>query len=83
MRSEVRIALAARGGPGGGRRHRWYRVDPGDVPALLAERGLTVSTMGRSPDQDRLYFQAAGAAGTLAAACLDGAEPDPVPAPAA
>jgi Protein of unknown function (DUF3866) len=82
VRSEVRIALPPGVDPVGGR-HRWYRVDPGDVPALLAERGLTVSTMGRSPDQDRLYFQAAGAAGTLAAACLDGAEPDPVPAPAA
>jgi len=42
-------------------------VEPPDTPALLAARGLHVTTMGRGPDQDRAYFQAAGAAGALAA----------------
>ena len=45
-------------------------VDEPDTPALLAARGLRVTTMGRGPDEDRAFFQAAGAAGTLAAQLL-------------
>jgi hypothetical protein len=35
--------------------------------ALLSERGLRVTSMGRGPDADPLFFLAAAAAGTLAA----------------
>jgi hypothetical protein len=42
-------------------------VDGPDVGALLADRGLRVTTMGRGPDQDRLFFRATAAAGALAA----------------
>ena len=42
-------------------------VDEPDTPHLLADRGLRVTTMGRGPDEDRAFFQAAGAAGALAA----------------
>lgn len=42
-------------------------VDTVDTPALLAARGLHVTTMGRGPDEDRAFFLAAGDAGTLAA----------------
>ena len=41
-------------------------VDEPDTPALLEARGLRVTTMGRGPEDDRAYFQAAGAAGALA-----------------
>lgn len=42
-------------------------IDPGDVPALLADRGLEVRSMGRGPDDDPLFYASAGAAGVLAA----------------
>lgn len=42
-------------------------VKPPDVPALLDEMGLGVTTMGRQPSDDRLFFEAAGAAGVWAA----------------
>lgn len=42
-------------------------VDPGDVPASLAARGLHVTSMGRGPDDDPLFYASAGAAGALAA----------------
>ena len=45
-------------------------VDEPDTPALLAARGLRVTTMGRGPDEDRAFYQPAGAAGTLAAQLL-------------
>jgi hypothetical protein len=45
-------------------------IDPPDTPALLAAQGLHVTTMGRGPDEDRAFFQAAGAAGALAAQLL-------------
>jgi hypothetical protein len=41
-----------------------------DVPALLAEVDLRVTTMGRGPDEDPLFFRATGAAGALAASLL-------------
>ena len=63
-------------------RHRWVRTDPGDMVGALADAGLDVTTMGRAPAQDRLYFQAAGAAGALAVSCLDAA-PLELVAPAA
>lgn len=48
-------------------RHGWHTVDPGDVEGLLAEAQVQVTTMGRTPVQDRLFFTAAAAAGVLAA----------------
>ncbi|WP_426572917.1 DUF3866 family protein [Aquihabitans sp. McL0605] len=80
VRSEVEIAVPAGVEPEGDR-HRWYRTDPGDVAALLDRIDLHVTTMGRVPAQDRLYFQAAGASGALAVAHLDGTVPEPVTAP--
>jgi hypothetical protein len=43
--------------------------DPG-VPALLAERGLRVTSMGRGPEEDPGFYAVAGAAGTVAASFL-------------
>ncbi len=51
-------------------RHDVREVPPPDIPALLAEAGLEVTTMGRGPAADPLFFAAAGAAGTLAASLL-------------
>lgn len=45
-------------------------VEPPDVTAVLDEAGLRVTTMGRGPDKDPLFFAAAGAAGAWAAAAL-------------
>lgn len=42
-------------------------VDVGDVAALLARHHLTITTMGRSPQQDPLFFRFAAAAGIVAA----------------
>jgi hypothetical protein len=44
------------------------RVRPGpDVPALLEGLGLHITTMGRGPREDPLFFRATAAAGALAA----------------
>ena len=51
-------------------RHDVREVPPPDIPALLAAAGLEVTTMGRGPAADPLFFAAAGAAGTLAASLL-------------
>ncbi len=55
----VRAALA-------GSQHTLVDVDPGDVGSLLERRGLRVTTMGRGPDDDPLFFRATAAAGRLA-----------------
>lgn len=47
--------------------HEVVIVDVPDVPALLADRGLRVTSMGRGPAEDPLFYAAAGAAGVLAA----------------
>jgi Protein of unknown function (DUF3866) len=47
-------------------RHELVRVEPPDAAKLLAAWGLEVRTMGRGPDDDPVFFAAAGAAGTLA-----------------
>ncbi|MDZ7676450.1 MAG: DUF3866 family protein [Acidimicrobiales bacterium] len=65
-RSRVEVATVA-GAEVSDARHEVHVVDPGDVPALLAERSLEVRSMGRGPDDDPLFFAAAGAAGVLAA----------------
>jgi hypothetical protein len=48
-------------------RHRIVPVEGADVVALLAERGLRVTSMGRGPEDDPGFYAVAGAAGTLAA----------------
>lgn len=48
-------------------RHRVVMVDVPDVPAVLRERGIEVRSMGRGPEDDPLFYDAAGAAGVLAA----------------
>ena len=42
-------------------RHDVRVVEGPDVPALLAELGLHVTTMGRGPDEDPLFFRATAA----------------------
>ena len=51
-------------------RHDVHVAEPPPMGPLLADAGLTVTTMGRGPDEDPLFFAAAGAAGTLAARLL-------------
>lgn len=52
--------------------HREVQIEVPDVAAILASTGLTVTTMGRGPDEDPLFFATAGAAGIAA---LDGLGP--------
>jgi Protein of unknown function (DUF3866) len=47
--------------------HRVVTVDVPAVGPLLARVGLTVTTMGRGPDDDRRFFATTAAAGVLAA----------------
>jgi hypothetical protein len=47
--------------------HDVVQVDVPDMTALLASHGLTVTTMGRGPDEDPGFFRYAGAAGVAAA----------------
>lgn len=42
-------------------------VEPPDVAAVLGEMGLRVTTMGRGPRDDPIFFEAAAAAGVWAA----------------
>ncbi len=51
-------------------RHDVRVVDGPDVPALLGAMDLQVTTMGRGPDEDPLFFRATAAAGALAASLL-------------
>ncbi|MEQ1786860.1 MAG: DUF3866 family protein [Acidimicrobiales bacterium] len=51
-------------------RHDVRVVEGPDVPALLVARGLHVTTMGRGPAEDPLFFRATAAAGALAASLL-------------
>ncbi|MFZ6002553.1 MAG: DUF3866 family protein [Actinomycetota bacterium] len=51
-------------------RHDLRAVEPPPVAELLADAGLHVTTMGRSPADDPAFFAAAAAAGTLAASLL-------------
>jgi Protein of unknown function (DUF3866) len=46
--------------------------DVPDVPAILDGFGLRVTSMGRGPDDDPLFYAAAGAAGVWAAGLLPG-----------
>ena len=51
-------------------RHDVRVLAPPDIPALLAAAHLDVTTMGRGPESDPLFFAAAGVAGSLAASLL-------------
>jgi hypothetical protein len=54
-------------------RHDVRVVDPPPMAELLTDAGLRVTTMGRGPADDPLFFAAAGAAGTLAAGLMHSA----------
>ena len=60
-------------------RHEVVAMDPPDPGKLLAAWGLQVRTMGRGPDDDPVFFQAAAAAGTLAGRLAAGTEPGVAP----
>ncbi|HEX5944823.1 MAG TPA: DUF3866 family protein [Acidimicrobiales bacterium] len=45
-------------------------VDPPDAAAVLTELGITVTTMGRGPEEDPVFFAAAASAGAWAAGAL-------------
>ena len=47
--------------------HEVVEVDVPDVPSLLDGHGLRVSSMGRTPEEDPLFYAYAGAAGVTAA----------------
>jgi predicted DNA-binding transcriptional regulator YafY len=66
VRSSVAVAVPERGLYSSAR-HEVVEIDPGDVPAALAEHGLRVTSMSRGPEDDPLFYAAAGAAGALAA----------------
>jgi len=53
------------------RRHEVVEVEAPDAPELLARNGLAVESMGRTASEDAALFQAAAAAGTLAASHVD------------
>lgn len=63
---ELRLREALEGS-GIGVRHDLVDVDPPDVLRLFEEEGLKVASMGRSAAEDPVLFQAAAAAGRLAA----------------
>jgi hypothetical protein len=48
-------------------RHHVVEVAPPEVAEVLTRAGVRITTMGRGPEEDELFFQAAGAAGQLAA----------------
>jgi hypothetical protein len=72
VRSSVRVAAPEGEDLPSLERHHVTRVAAPDVGALLRAAGLHVTTMGRTPDQDELFFRAAGAAGHLAAGLIVG-----------
>ncbi len=65
VRSSVLVAAHPDLGPLD--RHEVVEVAAPETAALLVTEGLDVTTMGRSPDEDPVYFTAAGQAGALAA----------------
>ncbi len=71
VRSEVDVALPPGFEIETGGRHRVQVVEHPDVAGLLDGHGLTVTTMGRGPDQEPGFFAACGAAGALAATMID------------
>lgn len=53
-------------------RHRIVEITPPEVGAILAAAELRVTTMGRGPAEDPLFFAAAGVAAVHAATLLEG-----------
>lgn len=51
-------------------RHDVRVIEGPDVPALLDDLGLHVTTMGRGPAEDPLFFRSTASAGALAASLL-------------
>ncbi|MBA3280930.1 MAG: DUF3866 family protein [Acidimicrobiia bacterium] len=70
VRSAVEVPYPPPLEPPAASRHQWVLIDPGDPCELLLAAGLTVTTMGRGPADDRLYFAAAAAAGMWAARAI-------------
>ena len=60
-------------------RHPVLPTEVGDVGAMLAASDLHVTTMGRGPDDDPLFFRAAAAAGVVAALRCEGGLGPPLP----
>lgn len=69
VRSKVLVASPA-GGVYDDPRHDVRLVSPPPVAELLADAGVHVTTMGRGPADDPGFFEAAAAAGTLAASLI-------------
>jgi hypothetical protein len=71
VRSPVTLPLPREGvelpATAGADHHRVERVEVPDMAAVLDSFGLRVTTMGRSPADDPLFFATAGAAGVVAA----------------
>jgi hypothetical protein len=66
VRSRVVVPLPAGESAEGLSRHDVVEVSAPAAPPLLEAAGLHVTTMGRTPEQDELFFRAAAAAGHLA-----------------
>jgi hypothetical protein len=69
VRSSVRVA-APHDGVYAHDRHDGRPVEGPDVGARLGDLGLQVTTMGRGPAEDPLFFRATASAGALAASLL-------------
>ena len=52
------------------RRHRCVEIEPGPIARQLNDEGVKVTTMGRGPDRDPLFFDAVASAGRFAASLL-------------
>lgn len=70
VRSRVRVGVPAGEELAGLERHEVASMPSVDVAALLAAAHLHVTTMGRTLDEDELFFRAAAAAGSLAGALV-------------
>lgn len=74
VRSQIEVPLVAGepSHPDIDTRHRQVEVSVPDMAGVLADHGLTVTTMGRGPAEDPGFFSHAGAAGVLATQLLPG-----------
>lgn len=74
VRSRVLVPVPAGEAVDGLDRHDVRPVTPPDTAGLLAAAGLRVTTMGRLPHEDELFFAAAGTAGHLAGTLAAGGD---------
>ena len=72
-RSRPRVAVVEGAGDIDPAHGAAVHVEPPDIEAILDAAGLRITTMGRDVTRDRLFFDAAAAAGALAVRELDGA----------